>query len=205
MNGDYDLLQNISFMVVNLAFSQYYNRKPYLSDMNQKLQLYVLKGGVLSLRIFNCDFAADCLEHSLEQNPKDIYITEGKVIQDIQEDNGFKKEINSIIEENKNKKSFETSKVITFADGDLMLALHDVTLQVRGEKQKDNKWNLEIKIIDLYDFTDLKELEEYVNDENFLKGFTASTANNLAMIATSCKIVSTYNIEIKFTIENWEV
>ena len=59
--------------------------------------------------------------------------------------------------------------------------------------------------LDLYDFTDLKELEEYVNGDNFFKGFVTSTANNLAMIATSCKIVSTYNIEIKFTIENWEV
>ena len=34
--------------------------------------------------------------------------------------------------------------------------------------------------------------------------FATSIANNLAMIATSCKIVSTYNIEIRFTIENWE-
>ena len=150
-------------------------------------------------------FAADCLEHSLEQNPKDIYITEGKIIQDIKEDNGFKKEINSIIEENKNKKSFDVTRLVTFANGNLFYALHDTTMQVKGEKQKDNKWNLEIKVTDLYDFTDLKELEEYVNDENFLKGFTASTANNLAMIATSCKIVNTYNIEIKFTVENWEV
>ena len=126
-------------------------------------------------------------------------------LQDIQEDVGFKEEINNIIEENKNKKSFEISKVVTFANGDLMLALHDVTLQVKGEKQKENKWKLEIEILDLYDFTDLKELEEYVNGDNFFKGFVTSTANNLAMIATSCKIVSTYNIEIKFTIENWEV
>lgn len=126
-------------------------------------------------------------------------------LQDIQEDVGFKEEINSIIEENKNKKSFEISKVVTFANGDLMLALHDVTLQVKGEKQKENKWKLEIEILDLYDFTDLKELEEYVNGDDFFKGFVTSTANNLAMIATSCKIVSTYNIEIKFTIENWEV
>lgn len=205
MNGDYDLLQNISFMVVNLAFSQYYNRKPYLSDMNQKLQLYVLKGGVLSLRMINYNFAADCLDHSLEQNPEDIHIAEGKTIQDIQEDGCFKEKINSIIEENKNKKSFDVTTLVSFTNGNLFLALHDTTMKIKGQKQKDNKWKLEIEILDLYDFTDLKELEEYVNNENFLKGFAASTANNLAMIATSCKIVSTYNIDIKFTIENWEV
>lgn len=205
MNGDYDLLQNISFMIVNLAFSLYYNRKPYLSDMNQKLQLYVLKGGVLSLRTVNYDFAADCLEHSLEQNPEDIYITEGKTIQDIQDDSCFKEKINSIIKENENKKSFNVITLISFTNGNLFLALHDTTINVKGQKQKDNKWKLEIKISDLYDFTDFKELEEYLNNENFLKAVVASTANNLAMIATSCKIVSTYNIEIKFTIENWEV
>lgn len=204
MNGDYDLLQNISFMIVNLAFSQYYNRKPYLDDMNQKLQLYVLKGGVLSLRLIKYNFAADCLEHSLEHNPENIYLTEGRTIQDIQEDNCFKEKINSIIEENKNKKSFNVTTLLGFDNGNLLLALHNTTLQVKGEKTKDNKRKLEIKISDLYDFTDLKELEEYVNGDNFFKGFATSIANNLAMIATSCKIVSTYNIEIRFTIENWE-
>ena len=204
MNGDYDLLQNISFMIVNLAFSQYYNRKPYLDDMNQKLQLYVLKGGVLSLRLIKYNFAADCLEHSLEHNPENIYLTEGRTIQDIQEDNCFKEKINSIIEENKNKKSFNVTTLLGFDNGNLLLALHNTTLQVKGEKTKDNKWKLEIKISDLYDFKDLKELEEYVNGDNIFKGFATSIANNLAMIATSCKIVSTYNIEIRFTIENWE-
>ncbi len=45
MNGEYDVLQNFSFDVVRFAFSNYYNDKPYLSDMTQSLQFCILKGG----------------------------------------------------------------------------------------------------------------------------------------------------------------
>lgn len=37
MNGEYDAIQNISFDVINFAFSRYYNNKPYLSDQLQLL------------------------------------------------------------------------------------------------------------------------------------------------------------------------
>lgn len=40
--GEYDVLQNFSFDIVRFAFSRYYNNKPYLSDMTQKLQHYII-------------------------------------------------------------------------------------------------------------------------------------------------------------------
>ena len=40
--------------------------------MNQKLQNYVLNGGAIWLRLGNCVFSAECLEHSLQEFPKDI-------------------------------------------------------------------------------------------------------------------------------------
>ena len=41
--------------------------------------------------------------------------------------------------------------------------------------------------------------------QRILKILLAAVGNNLAMIGSGCKVVNTYNITIKFTIENWEV
>ena len=159
-NGEYDEIQKISFDVIRFAFSIYYNKKPYLSDMNQKLQHYVLMGGALGLEIRNYKFASKCLLHSLQEYPEDIEIIEGKAIRDMVKDSNFQKAINEFI--NKNQKSGKINnckQVITFAKGDLALSLHNATLRVNGIKQKNNKWKLDIIISDLYDFTELKKLQ----------------------------------------------
>ena len=72
------------------------------------------------------------------------------------------------------------------------------------DKQFNNKWNLDITLSDIYDFTDFKEISEYLGDDK-IKDFIGSTGNNIAMIATSCKVVNQYNVIIKFKIKEWEV
>lgn len=209
-NGEYDEIQEISFDLIRFAFSAYYNKKPYLSDMNQKLQHYVLMGGAIMLRLNNNIFAAECLEHSLQEHPENIEITEGKVISDIVKNSNFKKAINGFINQNQETGNIKNTKqVIEFEKGNLGLSLHNATLKVNGIKQKNNTWRLNITISDLYDFTELKKLQEYiVQNANFaenFENFAAAVGNNLAAIGISCKVVNTYNITIKFTILNWEV
>ena len=97
MSGEYDVLQNISFEVIRFAFSRYYNNKPYLSDIIQKLQYYILKCAILSLNVIGYNISAEFLEHSLQENPNDIIITEGPIIKSIQSDHCFKEKINEII------------------------------------------------------------------------------------------------------------
>ena len=209
-NGEYDEIQKISFDLIRFAFSIYYNKKPYLSDMNQKLQHYVLMGGATLLRLDNKIFAAECLEHCLQEHPKDIKITEGNVINDIVKDANFKKAINEFINDNqKNGQINNCIQVIEFKKGNLGLSLHNATLKVNGIKNENKKWEIDISITDLYDFTELKKLQEYIVQnadlvENF-ENFAAAFGNNLAVIATSCKVVNTYNIIIEFRILNWEV
>ena len=185
------------------------NKKTYLSDMNQILQHYILKSGVIWLRISNEVFAAKCLEHSLQEKPTDVEITEGKVINDIVGDSNFKKAIKDFVNKSQETGQISNSKkVITFAKGNLGLSLHNATLKVNGKRQKNNKWKLNITILDLYDFTKLKRLQEYiVQNATFsdnLENFAAAVGNNIAIIGSSCKVVNTYNITIRFTIENWE-
>ena len=208
MNGEYDAIQNLSFDIVRFAFSKYYNNKPYLSDMTQIAQYGILQGGALGLRAFNWNFAADCLVHSLQEKPKDLVITEGDVIGEIIKNETFKIKINEIIKKYEKQEYFTTGKEkesISFNSANLFFALHNTYLEVIGNKQIDGTWNLDITLDDEYDFTDLQEIEEYVDNDEFLKRFAGATGNNLAMIATSCRVVNTYHITIKFTINSREV
>ena len=205
MKGEYDVIQNLSFDIVRFAFSKYYNNKPYLSDMTQIAQYGILQGGALGLRAFNWNFAADCLVHSLQEKPKDLVITEGDVIGEIIKNETFKIKINEIIKKYEKQEYFTTGKEkesISFNSANLFFALHNTYLEVIGNKQIDGTWNLDITLDDEYDFTDLQEIEEYVDNDEYLKSFAGATGNNLAMIADSCRVVNTYHITIKFTINS---
>ncbi len=207
IDGKYDTIQNISFDAVRFAFSNYYNDKPYLSDMTQILQYCILKTGVLVLTLIDFSCAAKCLDNSLHKYPEDMTITDKKIIEKIQKDNNFKACLNKIIEKYGNKKEFDTgekNESLAFEDGDLFLAMHNAYINVIGSKQKNDKWNLDITLSDEYDFTDFKEMGEYIKDDNFWMNFVGCTANNLAMIGTACNVVNTYKITVKLKIENWE-
>lgn len=88
---------------------------------------------------------------------------------------------------------------LNYKDADLFLALNNTKINVKGYKE-DKKWNLHITITDIYDFTDLKELNEYV-DDNILKSFLGSILNNSAMMSNAFNILNTYHITIKFDIK----
>ena len=199
-DGDYDAEQYITSGVIRFAFSNYYAKKPYLSDMIQLLQLFILKIGVYGLKAIKWDFASSCLEHSLEKNPKDIDVIEKEVIKEIKNDINFKNKINEIIKSSKSHKTFNIKDQIIFDNDDLIASLHEATIIIKGIKQ-NNKWYLDVTITDLYDFTELKKLQEYIKKTNTLKNFALSFGNNFAMVATSCNVVHKYNITIKFTME----
>ena len=208
MNGEYDAIQNLSFDIVRFAFGRYYNNKPYLSDMTQKAQYGILQAGVLGLRGIKWNFASDCLAHSLQEKAEDIIITEGETIDKIIENEEFKLKINEIIKKYEKQQSFSTRKEeesITFKDPNLFFALHNTFVEVIGDKKIDGTWDLDITLDDEYDFTDLQEIEKYVDNDNYFKSFVGATANNFAMIANSCNVVNTYHITIKFSINSKEV
>ena len=208
MDGKYDTIQNLSFDIVRFAFSRYYNNKPYLSDMTQKAQYGILQVGVLVLKGIKWNFASDCLAHSLQEKAEDIIITEGETIGKIIENEEFKLKINEIIKKYEKQQSFSTGKEeesITFKDPNLFFALHNAYIEITGRKQKDKTWNLDITLSDEYDFTDLQEIEKYVDNDDYFKSFVGATANNFAMIADSCNVVNTYHITIKFSINSKEV
>lgn len=138
-----------------------------------------------------------------EKNPEDKIITDGKIIEDIKTDSKFIEKINGILKLNTNNTEINITEGLNYANPDLFLALNNTTINVRGNKEND-KWKLDIKITDRYDFTDFKEIDEYC-DDNIIKGLVGSVANNAAMISIASGVMHEYNVTIKFTIDEWSV
>lgn len=201
--------ENIAFNTILFGFSYYYNKKPYLSDMLQEIQLLIWKAGILALKATGNDCSAKLLQHSLQQFPTEIVIAnEDSIITKIKDDNKFKEKIKAIVEKYGTQKNFDTNnyntkedkkyKVLNYTDTDLVYALNNTNIQVK-ETKFDDKWELSVIITDIYDFTDYKELHEFINTKT-IKGVISLTANNMAMISTSCGLINQYNITIKFSL-----
>ena len=156
--------------------------------------------------------SADFLQHSLEKEPEDLVITEGKVVQEILDDESFKKNINDIV----NKYGNECDKFVfnslkddsfpmNFNDKDLYFSIHSAELYIEGKKI-NGKWNLEVKLHDRYDYSKPKNLIKYYNDTSSIaKSIFSSTLYNLANFSIKCGVMKEYDIDIKIHIEEFEV
>lgn len=153
------------------------------------------------------DISADLLQHSLEKNPKDIYINDGKIVQAIIDDKNFKNNINNIIEsygKNKDEFSFDSNKdgnfAMSFGESDLYFAIHNTELRVEGKKQNEN-WILDVKLHDRYDYSKFKSMEQYFKDTNSIpKSMFSSTLYNLAYYSIKFGVMKEYDIDIHFKI-----
>ena len=118
-------IQNLPWDTLSFAFSFYYEKKPYLNDLMQVVQLFIWKIVVaISAPLYKC--GSDFLNHSLQAEPEDMYITEGKIIEEIKEDANFIKKIDNIIKKYGNKNSFDTKdkENLNYKDFDLFFALN---------------------------------------------------------------------------------
>lgn len=92
-----------------------------------------------------------------------------------------------------------------FSESDLYFALNNVSLYMIGEKQGE-KWNLNIKLHDRYDYSEFKKINKYYKDTaSVSKSIFSSTLYNLAWHSVKFKVIKEYNIDIIFQIEDFEV
>lgn len=164
----------------------------------------------------NKPLSAKLLTNSLSvfgKEPNDLVIEDEKIKNILLKSPIFKKKLEQLIEkygEGKNEfivdeKSPREDTLIRFDDADLLYALHDATLLVKGRKDENNKWNLEIEIKDTYDFTDFKELREYADEENGkMKDILSTTLNNLGVASSEYGVIKVYDVKIKFETKEGE-
>lgn len=172
----------------------------------------VVIGGLFT----NKPLSAKLLTNSLSmfgKEPNDLVIEDEEIKNILLKSPIFKKKLEQLIEKyGEGKKEFIVDEkspredtLIKFDDADLLYALHDATLLVKGRIDENNKWNLEIEIKDTYDFTDFKELREYTDEENSkTKDILSTTLNNLGVASSKYGVIKVYDVEIKFETKEGE-
>lgn len=203
------LISSFSFIFNMRKNSNQYEKSSFKAMQYAFWQTVIEIGG----KYAEFDISADFLQHSLEKEPTDVLFSEGKVVQAIIEDKNFKSNINNIIEEygkNCNEFIFDSNVddrfPMSFAESDLYFAIHDIELKVYGKKQND-KWVLDVKLHDRYDYNKFKSIEKYFKDTKSIpKSMFSSTLYNLAHYSVNFQVMKEYNIDIQFKInDNFEV
>ena len=179
---------------------------PAIKSMQYVLWQVVAIGG----NVVGFDSSAELLEHSLTDKPKDLLITEGEIVEEIKNDSQFKTRLNEIVKEyGKNKLEFNTENgkklSLQFDNSDLYFSIHKADIKVIGKKEND-KWNLEIELIDTYDYSEFKKIKEYIKDANSVpKSMFSSFIYNLDHISSMFGVIKEYKVIVRFTIDDYEV
>ena len=189
------------------------NKSQYEKNVFKSMQ-YAFWQAIIELsgRYVEFTISADFLQHSLEKEPNDILITEGKIINEIKNDKHFKENINNIVKKYGNDcdefvfdSDNDNNFPMNFEDKDLYFAIHSSDLYVIGKKV-NKKWSLDIKLHDRYDYTKMKMPRQYYNDTSSVaKSILSSTLYNFASISTKFGVMKEYNIDIKVFLNEYNV
>ena len=96
--------------------------------------------------------------------------------------------------------------LLKFERGDLLYSLHKATIFFKARKKEDNIWNIEGEINDTYDFTEFKDLKEYVdNEEAIFTDFFSTLLNNFGVVSGEYGVIKTYEVKIKFNFPNYKI
>lgn len=80
----------------------------------------------------------------------------------------------------------------------MLYALHDATMFVKASKDKEDKWNFEIELIDTYDFTDFKSLKEYADGKDIKSDIFSTLLNNFGVVSSEYGVIKIFDLKIKF-------
>lgn len=206
--AEVDLKQIWETMPFNLIIKK--NTKTFEISAIKSMQYALWQVVAIGGNVVGFDSSSELLEHSLTDEPKDLLITEGEIVEEIKNDSQFKTKLNEIVEEyGKNKLEFNTENgkklSLQFDNSDLYFSIHKADIKVIGKKEND-KWNLEIELIDTYDYSEFKKIKEYIKDANSVpKSMFSSFIYNLAHISSMFGVIKEYKVIVRFTIDDYEV
>lgn len=171
----------------------------------------VVAGGILT----NKKFSAKLLLNSLAtfgQEPNDLVIEDKETTDLILKSESFKNRIKQLIQKyGEGKEEFivddsapTLDTLIRFENSDLLYALHDATMFVKANKDKENNWNFEIEVIDTYDFTDFKELKEYADGKDIKSDIFSTLLNNFGVVSSEYGVIKIFDVKIKFKTKEGE-
>ena len=170
----------------------------------------VVIGGILA----DMKLSARLLSNSLSifgQQPHDLLIDDEETIADILESEEFNSKIKELIEKYcKDKDKFNGSSEdnedckIEFNNKDLFLSIHGSPTNIQIEKNENGTWNINMEIIDTYDFTDFKNLKKYTtSNKSLLMSIFSTILNNFAVVSSKYGVIKPYKVTINVQKDNY--
>ena len=140
------------------------------------------------------------LEHSLQDNPSDIWRgNDSRIAYLINNDYNFSAKVNEAIQ-NSNGWSLNNAKIgVVFDSQDLYYSIHKSTIYLTGSKNQYGSWIINCVLYDTYDFT---EIQSFMSDDGSFQ-FDASlgtVANDAAYISQKTGAIKPYGITVDFWI-----
>ena len=172
----------------------------------------VVIGGIIKDK----KLSARLLSNSLSlfgKEPKDLTIQDSVTDELLIESSVFNNKIKELTEKyGKETGMFDLGDyekdgiVLKFEGGDLLYSLHKATMFIKAIKNEDNTWNLEGEINDTYDFTEFKDLKEYVdNKEEIFTDIFSTLLNNFGVVSYEYGVIKKYDVKIKFNFSNYKI
>ena len=141
------------------------------------------------------------LEHSLQDNPSDIYRDgESRIAGLIQNDSNFLQKLDNEIA-NSNGNTLSSDIGVSFDEADLYFSIHKASIHIEGRANNDGIWEIHVTLQDTYDFTEIQSFMGNKNSE-FSTHFSLGTiANDAATISQNLGAINSYNVRIEFDME----
>ncbi len=194
----FSVIFDIDKITMPLYYSAFY-------EMQRVFWETVVIGGLLA----NMQLSAYLMRISLTNNGEydkedSVLIIEDENINKILfDDDTFKNKINSMLEEDNVDIN---NKLVSLDSGDLLLALHNFTLNLKANKKENGNWDLDIEITDKYDFTDIKNLKDYFSSTSSVPmSIFSSTLNNFAAISSSYNVIKPFNFKLKIKNDDYRI
>ena len=174
--------------------------KSPVEDIKETSRLFWKLGAEFYLRKkLDCQTSAWMLEHSLQDNPEDIWRgNDSRVAYMINNspeylsavDNAIAQSRNGVLENKDIYVKFEKNK-------DLEYSIHRATIILNGSKGDDGKWRIHAVLDEDYDYTELMHI--FKTNENFKKEFdVGAAANDVAFFSSYLGAIKPYHVTVDF-------
>ena len=138
------------------------------------------------------------LEHSLEENPSDIWRgNDSRIAYLINHDSAYLEELDKAIS-NANDGKLENKLIsVQFNTGDLYYSIHKSDIYLTGYERQDGTWIVNAKMSDTYDFT---EIQTFMADGGgwSKQAGLVTIANDAAVLSQALGVIHPYNVTVDF-------
>ncbi len=142
------------------------------------------------------------LEHSLQDNPSDIWRgNDSRIAYLMNHDSAYLQGLDEKIAEAENEKRdwIDNKKIsVEFENGDLYFSIHRMDIYLNGYKREDGKWIINAHGGDWYDFT---EITSFMGDEKYewsKEVGVGTVANDVAVVSQLTGAIQPYYVTVDF-------